>query len=186
MKRTPILRKTPLKARRQFAAMTAIRKGLTVSGLPKGKKSHPECPKAEKTKPKLHQSRSTGKPTKAQVARWDAMRSKGCVACHLNGVDHGLARASYGQGLEIHHLLSGGVRRGHDETVCLCHHHHQAKFLTFPDKGYREHARIYGPSLEREPRRFRNMYGTDDELLAYQNLMLERADVPTFAQAGDA
>lgn len=178
MKRTPILCKTPLKARRSFAAMTAIRQGLTVA-KEKGQG------KAVAMKAKLRQSRSTGKPTAAQVTRWDAMRERGCVACHLNGVDHGLARASYGQGMEIHHLLSGGRRRGHDFTVCLCHYHHQAKFLPYPDHGYQEHAEHFGPSLERESRRFHEFYGTDDQLLEYQNLMLARDDLPTFPQAGD-
>jgi hypothetical protein len=177
VKRTPIIRKTPLVARKQFAAMTAVRQALTVAGTTgKGR--------AVAIKPKLRQGRSTGKATKAQAARWNDMRARGCVACHVNAVDHGLARASYAQGLEIHHLLSGGRRRGHDDTVCLCRYHHQGDILPYPEAGYGEHAKRFGPSLGREPRRFREFYGSDDELLAYQNLMLDGAEV--FGQGGEA
>jgi len=182
VKRTPILRKTPLRQkgcllRLAGAAVKGPRQRVTVEFDDDG------AVVATWAAPKLRQSRSTGKPTKAQVARWDSMRARGCVACHLNGVDHGLARASFGQGLEIHHLLSGGRRRGHDFTVCLCHYHHQGKFLPYPDHGYQEHAEHFGPSLERQSRRFHEFYGADDLLLEYQNLMLARQDLPTFPQA---
>lgn len=177
MKRTPLLRKTPLVARKGFAAMSAIHQAMQASGLPNGAKGEPQYAKATTIKPALKRSRSTGKPTKAQVLRWDAMRARGCVACHLNTVDHGMARASYAHDLEIHHLLSGGRRRGHDDTVCLCTYHHQGARLPYPDHGYEEHAKVFGPSFGREPRRYREFYGTDDQLLAYQQVMLERAPV---------
>lgn len=168
LKRTPLIRKTPLQDRRGFAAMSAIREAA------KAVKDRTE--KAVAIRTGLKRGRSTGKPTKAQRERWDAMRARGCVACHLNGVDHGLARASYGRDLEIHHLLSGGRRIGHHATVCLCHFHHQGKRLPYPDHGYEEQARKFGPSLGREPRRFREVYGADDGLLAYQDHMLELLD----------
>jgi hypothetical protein len=168
MKRTPLLRKTPLKATRGFAATAIIkaasqsvtvefddngkvrtvynRKGLTVGRRPMA--------------------------TKAQKRRWADARARGCVACHLNLVEKGLARVSYGNDLEIHHLLSGGRRRGHAETICLCTYHHQGARLPYPDHGYDEHAKAFGPSFGREPRRFREVYGTDDQLLAYQEIMI--------------
>ena len=114
----------------------------------------------------LRSNRSTGKATAAQVKRWDRMRGIGCVACRLNRYED---FRPTGMGLEIHHLISGGRRRGHDETVCLCHYHHQAKFLPADHKSYLQAAAIYGPSLEREPRVFAERYGTDDDLLAIQN-----------------
>jgi hypothetical protein len=168
MKRTPLLRKTPLASRKGFAAMSAIRHAQQAA-------KHEG--KAAAMRTKLKQRRSTGRATKAQKARWADCRARGCVACHLNMVDHGMPRASYANDLEMHHLLSGGRRRGHDETICLCHYHHQGKRLPYPENGYDEHSKVFGPSLGREPRRFREFYGTDDELLAYQQVMLERAPV---------
>lgn len=165
MKRTPLIRKTPLKARRGFAAMTAIRQAVTAVQE-----------RAVAIRPALR--RGKAKPaTAAEKRRWAECRRRGCVACHLNLVDHGLARASYANDLEIHHLLSGGRRRGHSFTICLCHYHHQGKRLPYPEAGYLEQAEKLGPSLGREPRRFREVYGTDDELLAYQALMLDGAEV---------
>lgn len=165
MKRTPLRRKTPMKLIRGPAAK-----------LPQANPGHRVMPwrsiAARAAKP-LRQKRSTGTPTKAQIRRWNELRAHGCVACHINNVDKGLARASYSQELEIHHLLSGGRRRGHDDTVCLCHYHHQGKRLPYADAGYREHAKAFGPCLEREPRRFREFYGSDDELLSYQQLILD-------------
>ena len=181
MKRTPLLRKTPLATRKGFAAMTVVR---TAIGSRNAEKDHSQAAKAVKIKPSLRRGRSTGKPTKAQAKpataaqkrRWVAARERGCVACYINETEGGRARASYARDLEIHHLLSGGRRRGHSETVCLCHYHHQAKRLPFTDVGYKDHAVIYGPSLERESRRFHEFYGTDDELLARQNAMIR--DLP--------
>jgi hypothetical protein len=121
---------------------------------------------------RMRQSRSTGKPTKAQSSRFEAMRELGCIACRMNA-KHGLPTATFGgNGLEIHHLLSGGRRMGHDATVCLCHFHHQAKRLPIEGEGYCAHARIFGPSLEHEPNAFRLMYGREEEQLAYQNRLL--------------
>ena len=170
----PLRRKTPMLARRGFAAravVEAARERVTVEFDDKG------SVKGVYKTSGLRPGRSTGKPTKAQVRRWDAMRARGCVACHLNGVDHGLARVGFARDLEVHHLLSGGRRLGHDATVCLCHYHHQGKFLPVSGLGYEQHAHRFGPSLEREPRRFREMYGTDDQILAYQGLMLDGAEL---------
>jgi len=99
------------------------------------------------------------------------------VACYLNETERYCCRASYGQSLEIHHLLSGGRRRGHHFTVCLCHFHHQAKRLVFPDLGYEDHAVAYGPSFGRQPRLFREVYRDDDALLALQDWMIANLPV---------
>ncbi|MGC1550820.1 MAG: Ref family recombination enhancement nuclease [Rhodanobacter sp.] len=74
--------------------------------------------------------------------------------------------------IEIHHLLSGGRRIGHDASIALCHWHHQAKRFPSTTSGYTDQAKHYGPSLEREPRRFHEVYGTDDELLDFQEALL--------------
>jgi hypothetical protein len=115
---------------------------------------------------------STKPPTAEDEERFQAMRQIGCVAC-LKNQEVGRASATLVlRRLEIHHLISGGRRIGHHATICLCHFHHQAKFLPYVDYGYQAQAAAFGPSLEREPRRFHDMYGTDEELLARQNALL--------------
>jgi len=61
---------------------------------------------------------SLNSPTKYEHARIDAMRHLGCVACAILGVPN------LNQ-LELHHILSGGVRMGHWFTLFLCRGHHQ-------------------------------------------------------------
>lgn len=168
MKRAPLLRKTPIKSARGFAATAVVKaaaKRVTVELDESGKVIAVYGRKGLTV-------RRQPVATKAQKKRWADAKARGCVACHLNGVDHGLARASYGNDLEMHHLLSGGRRIGHDATVCLCHFHHQSKRLPYPEAGYQWHAICFGPSLERESRRFHEFYGTDEQLLAYQETML--------------
>jgi hypothetical protein len=115
---------------------------------------------------------STKPPSSADQARFEILRRIGCTACYINRMT-GLASAQLAhRNLEIHHLLSGGRRIGHEATVCLCHYHHQGKRLPFVEYGYREQALVFGPSLEREPRRFREVYGADQELLNFQNKLL--------------
>jgi hypothetical protein len=59
---------------------------------------------------------------------------------------------------EIHHLLLGSVRAGHLYTICLCYHHHR-----------KNHQPTLGPSLSGGSKEFHARYGSDQELLDYQN-----------------
>lgn len=104
-----------------------------------------------------------------QKRRWDVMRELGCIACRANHAP--MWRCS--MNVEMHHLLSGGRRIGHEATIALCHWHHQAKRFPSTTSGYSQQAMLYGPSLEREPRRFHEMYGSDESLLATQNELIE-------------
>lgn len=74
------------------------------------------------------------------------------------------------QHIEAHHLLRGGRRIGHEATIALCHYHHQG----YLPEGYNNaSARIaFGPSLAKGSKPFHAMYGTDEELLNYQNTLL--------------
>jgi hypothetical protein len=126
-----------------------------------------------------------------QRARWDRMIGLGCVACRLNEIDFNLRRVSYlrtrttvlcAAKLEIHHLLSGNKRMGHDFTVCLCRFHHQGDFLPVVGHPYAEQAMAYGPSVAHEGKRFREVYGREMALLAYQNSVL--AAPPVVITAG--
>jgi len=64
---------------------------------------------------------STGRPTKYEQERIDAMRRLGCVACAQLGVPNL-------NELELHHLLDGNVRMGHWFSIFLCAGHHQGRW----------------------------------------------------------
>lgn len=97
------------------------------------------------------------------------MRDIGCLPCRAKGW------ASDG---EIHHLNAGGhagqKRRGDEFTVCLCRHHHRG----VPIKGMNQAqcAKLLGPSLAHNSRAFRETFGSDEELLATQNRLIEEWD----------
>lgn len=184
MKRVPLLRKTGLKACGGFAAMSAV--GARKKCPQKITSAITGAVKAVAIRAGLRRKKAKA-ATVAEKRRWADALSRGCVACYINETELGRTRASYGRELEIHHLLSGGRRIGHSATVCLCHYHHQGKRLPFTDTGYKDHAVIYGASFGREPRRFREVYGSDTQLLARQNAMIRalppRFDVPSRCDA---
>ena len=101
--------------------------------------------------------------TKADLARFRAMQKLGCIACRQRGV--------FSQP-DIHHLLSGGRRRGNRYTIPLCPLHHRGQ----PPEGVTvaEANRYYGPSLARAPKSFRAEFGDDETLLATVDRLLER------------
>lgn len=102
-------------------------------------------------------------PSRNDTARFAGFRAIGCIACRTRGV--------FSQA-DVHHLLSGGRRRGHQFTVPLCPYHHRGQ----PPDGVSmaEANRYYGPSLARAPKSFRAEFGDDETLLATTNTLLER------------
>lgn len=106
---------------------------------------------------------STNTPTRAESARMSAIKDGPCVCCEQIGMP------SYCP--EIHHLLSGNKRRGHRFTVGLCAWHHRSVLAD----GYTKSSMtaIYGPSLADGSKPFREKFGSDDELLAIQDQLLE-------------
>ena len=105
----------------------------------------------------MKRSRSTGAPTKEQQLRFVAIKDIGCIACLRNGVT---------VACEIHHLTIGGKhgqkRRGHDFSIGLCSFCHRG---VGEDTGY--------PSYALQPRKFREVFGDDDALLAEQNRLID-------------
>lgn len=110
----------------------------------------------------MKRGHSTGKPTKAEAARMDAIKAGPCVACHQRGVDSWCP--------EVHHLLSGGRRIGHMATIGLCSWSHRG--VVFEFHSHAEMRETYGPSLAEGSKPFRAAFGTDAELLAIQNALL--------------
>lgn len=106
---------------------------------------------------------STGKPTKAEQARFSKLHELGCIACRLNGHE--------GSGyVQIHHLLSGNKRRGHDATIPLCPWCHTG--MPFDSRSAGWFLDNFGPSYHRHKRAFQAAYGSDDELLAMVNELI--------------
>lgn len=119
---------------------------------------------------RLRQGRSTGSPTKAQRKRLQDVTHRECLACTLN---RGWSlETAYREGCDAHHLLSGGRRRGHSETVGLCPWHHRGvRPSECPSDAVARD--LYGPSMALESKTFHATYGSDDDLLAMQNRMLK-------------
>lgn len=116
----------------------------------------------------MKRGRSTGAPTQAQAERFRLIQECGCLACLIFGLE------TYP---EIHHLLVGGKhgqkRRGHDFTIGLCSWHHRGD----PGFSTRELCELaYGPSYALQPKLFRETFGQDDELLAYQNRLIGQSE----------
>lgn len=108
---------------------------------------------------------SSAKPaTVDEKQRFEQIQQIGCLAC--------LKHRGQRKECEIHHLTDCGIRRGHSFTVGLCPWHHRgivdgiafgANFMT----------KWYGPSLVQGSKGFKAAYGADDELLAWQNELIE-------------
>jgi hypothetical protein len=111
--------------------------------------------------------KSTGKPTKAQALRFEKLKRLGCIACKKE--------QTHSPTPDIHHLNLGGragqKRRGHDFTIPLCVWHHAGRRFR-DDVSPLAFRLIYGPSLAKQSKLFREIYGTDDELLAETNKLI--------------
>lgn len=112
-------------------------------------------------------SRSIKAATKAEKKRFERIVEAGCVACSVNGL-------RTNQHAEVHHLLDGGVRRGHAFTVGLCFFHHRG--IPIGTRSVAEMTDAYGPSLYHNARAFHERFGSDEELLAIQNQLIEESD----------
>lgn len=103
--------------------------------------------------------------TAADRARFAQLQAMGCVACHLEG--------NGWEGPDVHHVLLGGERAGHQHTIPLCPWHHRGANVTpLSDEEVRA---LRGPSLKHEKRAFIERYGTEGQLVQIVNGWLERA-----------
>jgi hypothetical protein len=94
----------------------------------------------------------------------------GCLACRRRGW--------FGQPCQVHHLNldqhAGQQRLGDEYTIGLCPWHHVGECFQGRTKEWmRDH---FGPSMKHEPVKFRDEFGSDLELLAEQNRLIERAE----------
>ena len=116
---------------------------------------------------------STGNRTKAEQLRFDRIKEMGvCMACYQDGNHLSADGEVIQKHIEINHMLSGNRRIGHMATFSLCVWHHQAEPHDWHTKAHM--AEKYGPSLKYPGSKiFRARYGTDKELLAMQNALLD-------------
>jgi hypothetical protein len=87
----------------------------------------------------------------------EAVQALGCIACLVDGKGYYVAE-------EIHHVLSGGRRRGHKFVLPLCYVHHRSGTNN-----------VYSVSRHPWKREFERRYGTEQKLLAVVDEMLSRS-----------
>lgn len=97
-----------------------------------------------------------------RLDRFREFQRIGCIACRMNG--------HAGEPADIHHLLSGGRRRGDEYTIPLCAWHHRGQTMMHCSRS--DMTEDFGPSLAHGSRAFRAHYGSDDELLAKVEVLL--------------
>ncbi len=97
-----------------------------------------------------------------------AIRDIGCIIAWKLGLGY--------VPCEKHHLTGGGKhgqkRRGEECTIGLNPWSHRGE--PFGQWTKERCLEIFGPSYAKQPRRFRELYGSDDELLAEQNRLIEQ------------
>lgn len=117
----------------------------------------------------MKRGRSTGNPTKAESAWLQLVKTTGCICCESEGFAHDPDGAM----VEAHHLLSGGIRRGHMHTVGLCQWHHRGRLIV-EGWTHTNHRERLGPSLAEGSGPFHRWYGDDDKLMQMQHALIER------------
>jgi len=86
----------------------------------------------------------------------------GCLPCLIEGM--------LDSHCDVHHVLSAGRRIGHDATYGNCIWHHRG--IEWENKRPREMVEMLGPSMARNIRAYRDLYGTEERLVMTQNYML--------------
>lgn len=117
----------------------------------------------------MKRGRSTGNPTLAEAAWLRMVKEAGCVCCAARGYD----REPGGPLAEAHHLLSGGIRRGHLHTVGLCAWHHRGRLIV-TGWTHATHRRLLGPSVAEGSVPFHEAFGDDDALMAATHALIAR------------
>ncbi len=116
----------------------------------------------------MKRGRSTGNPTKAESAWMLLVKTTGCICCDSEGFAHD----PDGPMVEAHHLLSGGIRRGHMHTVGLCAWHHRGALIV-QGWSHADHRARLGPSLAEGSEPFHRWYGDDERLEKMQRALID-------------
>lgn len=98
--------------------------------------------------------------SKRDLSRFDQLQRIGCIACRMEG---------FHTAADVHHILSGGRRTGHQGTIPLCPWHHRG----FGGDSTPAVLKAMGPSLAHGSKAFHAHFGTQVELLAKVNSLIE-------------
>ena len=99
---------------------------------------------------------------KKEKRRMQLLPQVGCICCRAYGIET--------DQIQVHHIVQGGRRLGHEYTLPLCYWHHEG----VPPEGLtrKEAESRVGPSLKSK-KRFNEVFGSELELLEYVNKALE-------------
>jgi Recombination enhancement, RecA-dependent nuclease len=102
--------------------------------------------------------------------RFQRIREIGCLASRKRG---------WYVVPDVHHLNlgqhAGQKRRGDEFTIGLSIWHHRG--IPIEGMSEKECRRVLGPSMKHEPVKFREVFGSDDELLAEENKLIAEKEV---------
>jgi hypothetical protein len=101
--------------------------------------------------------------SKRDLSRFDQLQRIGCIACRILGV--------FSQA-DVHHVLTGGRRTGHQDTIPLCPYHHRGVIGCVMGVENGKPAFDPGPSLANGSKTFHKFFGTQQELLAHVNQLI--------------
>lgn len=102
-------------------------------------------------------------PTKDQQKRFQAIQDIGCLPCRYEGF--------YEVPCQIHHIVEGAYRRGHDHTYGNCPWHHMGQ--CFEGMKPEDMYRVAGPSLALNAKEYHERYGTERELVWEQDKLIK-------------
>jgi hypothetical protein len=103
--------------------------------------------------------------TKRQQRRFEIMHDAGCVPCWLESKLQGRKYAP--EPADMHHV----EQDDHAKTYACCPWHHRGL-----PKNMLHESRMnqnFGPSMAKEPARYRARYGNEEDLLRFQQTMIE-------------
>jgi hypothetical protein len=109
--------------------------------------------------------------TKSDKSRMDKISHLPCMACVQEG-------CSQPNPTEVHHIVDKGYRRlsgGHQATIALCGWHHRGEPI-MGDTMLHMRA-YYGPSMFHHGKEFTKLYGTQRQLLARVNEVINERTV---------
>jgi hypothetical protein len=107
--------------------------------------------------------------TKAEREWVTTVKRLGCLCCIARGYEHD----PDGSVVDAHHLLSGGIRRGHLHTVGLCKWHHSGRLIV-AGWNHGTHRRLLGPALSEGSVPFHAVFGDDESLMQQQHALIAK------------
>lgn len=112
--------------------------------------------------------------TKAELCRVMDAKFLKCIPCLVWATAGNMPMEDVATYCEYDHSKSGNIRRGHDKGFASCLWHHR-RVIEVEGWTFSAMTKHFGPSLLDGSALFRRTYGTDDELIALQNQLLEAA-----------